>query len=83
MSIDEEQRRADGALLPVHTLTDLGRADLGSTRVVRMIVSDVMADRAEEIQARGMRRGQETTYAGEGNSPFHTGSQGDQCRPEE
>ncbi|KAG7674846.1 hypothetical protein Ndes2526B_g07685 [Nannochloris sp. 'desiccata'] len=87
MNTDEEQRRADAALLPVHGLTDLGRADLGSTRVVRMVVSDVMADRAEEFLARGMSRDQGGTTgtigAGEGNSPFHTGSQGDKFRREE
>jgi len=88
MSSDEEQRRADGALLPVHALTDLGRANLGSARVVRMVVSDSLADRAEEFQAQGMSRGQggvmtETTGAGEGNSPFHTGSLGDILRHEE
>jgi hypothetical protein len=83
MDNEEEIRRASQAVLPVHTLEDLSRANLGSTRVVRMVVNDEMADRAEEMQTRGQGGAIETTGAGagEGNNPFL--GEGEKFRREE
>ena len=64
----DEERRSARNMLPVHTLEDLSRADLGSARVVRMVVNDELAERAEELQARGLVP---SAGGGEGNSPFH------------
>lgn len=76
----DEERRSAQNMLPVHTLEDLSRADLGSARVVRMVVNDELAERAEELQARGLVPG---AGAGEGNSPFHTERQEHTYRHEE
>jgi hypothetical protein len=87
----EEQKRAEDNFLPVHTLEDLSRADLGSARVVKMVINDAIADRAEELQERTMPGGGQGGQAPEamtgtaaGGGPFHSGGeQGDIRRKEE
>ena len=68
-----EDREAQG-VLPVSTLEDLSRADLGNTHVVRMVVHEELAGKAKAMFARveGPEEG-EKVAPGEAGSPFHNG----------
>lgn len=72
--MDAGERPPQG-VLPVTTIEDLSRADLGATHVVQMVVHEEFAGRAAEMQAALEERlASERAAAGahgEAGSPFH------------